>query len=128
MPLQAGQGSALCHWDTPEVLTIPAAPPSGQSRVDLIVCQVRDPDLDGGQNADFILTVVAGAPSTTAAARPGDKEAPDVGPEQQATAPAVPVNALALALVSVPGAACQPQRGVFLRSGGTDARPHRENV
>ena len=107
VPLQSGHGSALCHWDTAEAgppLLLDAAPPSGQSRVDLIVVQVRDPDLDGGLNSDFIITAVKGTPATLAAGKPGDKDA-DVGPEQHAAAPAVPPNALPLATVTVPGAA-----------------------
>jgi hypothetical protein len=88
VPLVTGQGAALCTWDAPEVVTIAAAPPSGQSRIDLIVVQVRDHDLDGGANNDFIVTSVLGTP---AASNP--------------VAPAVPVNALALCNVTVPGAA-----------------------
>ena len=88
VPLQSGQGSALCHWDAAELVTLDAAPGSGTSRIDLIVCQVRDHDLDGGDNNDFVLT-------------------PPVKGTAQATpvAPAVPANAFALAQVTVPGAA-----------------------
>src|SRR5215469_973317 len=64
VPLQSGQGAALCHWDAAEVVTLAAAPPSGQTRVDLIVAQVRDNALDGGGNNDFIITAVTGTPST----------------------------------------------------------------
>lgn len=81
--LQSGQGSALCHWDTAEVLTLDASPPSGQSRVDLIVCQVRDPDLDGGLNSDFVLMAVKGTPAAfTADTRPGDKEGDEPRPSR----------------------------------------------
>ena len=84
VPLQAGQGAALCHWDAAEVVTLAAAPGAGTSRIDLIVCQVRDAALDGGGNNDFVFAAVTGVP----AASPG--------------VPAVPTNALAVATVTVP--------------------------
>jgi hypothetical protein len=86
--LQAGQGSALCVWDAPETVTIAAAPPSGQSRIDLVVLQVRDNALDAGPNNDFVFAAVAG---TAVASNP--------------VAPAVPTNAYAMMQVLVPGAA-----------------------
>jgi hypothetical protein len=64
VPLQSGQYSALCRWDAAEVVSSPAAPAAGQSRIDLVVCQVRDPLLDSGVNNDFIFLVVAGTPTT----------------------------------------------------------------
>jgi len=85
VPLQSGQGAALCRWDAAEIVTIAAAPPSGQSRIDLIVVQVRDNTLDSGGNNDFIVTAVTGTPATTGAQ----------------VAPAVPANAYALAQVLV---------------------------
>jgi hypothetical protein len=88
VPLQAGQGSALCMWDANETVTIAAAPPSGQSRIDLVVAQVRDNALDSGGNNDFIFSAVTG---TAAASNPA--------------VPAVPTNAAAVAQVLVPGAA-----------------------
>ena len=106
VPLQPGQGSALCHWDAPEVVAIGAAPPSGQSRVDLIVCQVRDNAIDGGPNNDFVFVAVAGTPATMGAeSRPGDEDDDEPEAELQAVAPAVPQNSLAIAQVTVPGAA-----------------------
>jgi hypothetical protein len=87
-PLQAGQGVALCRWDAAEVVTIAAAPPSGQSRVDVVVAQVRDNALDSGGNNDFVFSAVTGTP---AASNP--------------TTPATPTNAYAVANVTVPGAA-----------------------
>ena len=87
VPLQSGQGSALCHWDAAEVVTLAAAPPSGQTRVDLIVCQVRDNALDAGGNNDFIITAVTGTPSTGFPA-----------------IPAAPTNAYALGTCTVGGA------------------------
>ena len=99
VPLASGQGVALCRWDASEV---PApdhspAPGSGTSRVDLVVVQVRDNALDSGADNDFILTTVKG----TAAALATTKD----GPMSTAVAPATPANALALATVTVPGAA-----------------------
>jgi len=86
VPLQAGQGVALCRWDAPEVpAALGAAPPTGQSRIDLIVVQVRDNALDAGPNNDFVMAVVAGTAATTGSQ----------------VAPAVPTNAYALAQVLV---------------------------
>jgi len=83
--LQAGQGVALCRWDAAEIVTIAAAPPAGQSRIDLIVVQVRDNALDAGGNNDFVMAVVTGTAATTGSQVP----------------PAVPTNAYALAQVLV---------------------------
>jgi hypothetical protein len=87
VPLQAGQGAALCRWDAAEVVTIAAAPASGQSRIDLICAQYRDNALDSGGNNDFVMIVVTG---TAAASNPAT--------------PATPTNALALASITVVGA------------------------
>jgi hypothetical protein len=80
--------SALCRWDAAEVVPLAAAPPSGQSRIDLIVAQVRDQVIDAGSNNDFVFLAVTGTP---AASNPA--------------APAVPANAYAVCAVTVPGAA-----------------------
>ena len=104
VPLQPGQGTALSHWDAAEVVTIPPAPPAGQTRQDLIVAQVRDTAIDGGPSNDFIFTVVAGTPAALRA-ETREEEGDEAEAEQQAVAPAVPANALALATVTVPGAA-----------------------
>jgi hypothetical protein len=88
VPLATGQGDALCSWDAPEIVTIAAAPGSGTSRIDLVVAQVRDPDLDGGANNDFVMAAVTGTP---AASNPA--------------VPATPANALVLYQITVPGAA-----------------------
>ena len=88
VPLAPGQGSALCRWDAAEVVTLDAAPPSGQSRIDVIVAQVRDTAIDAGPNTDFIFAVVKGTPAASAPA-----------------APATPANAYAMYAVTVPGAA-----------------------
>jgi hypothetical protein len=88
--LQAGQGTALCRWDAAEVPpALAASPPSGQSRIDVIVAQVRDNALDAGGNNDFVFATVTGTPATTGTQ----------------TVPATPVNAYAMANVTVPGAA-----------------------
>ena len=42
-------------------------PASGQSRLDLIVVQVRDNAIDAGANNDFIVTNVTGVAATTRA-------------------------------------------------------------
>ena len=99
VPLAAGNGGALCTWDAPEPVTLAAAPGSGTSRIDLIVVQVRDPDLDAGANGDFIVTAVKGIAAAF-----------DAGAKDEASAfagapPAVPANALAICQVLVPGAA-----------------------
>lgn len=70
VPLQAGQGSALCRWDAAEVVTLTAAPPSGQQRWDLVVCQVRDTDLGGGPDNDFVFAAVTGVPAASSPAIP----------------------------------------------------------
>jgi hypothetical protein len=87
VPLQAGANSALCAWDAAEVVTSPAAPPAGNTRIDLIILQVRDPQLDAGINNDFIFQVLSGAPSTGTP-----------------VAPTVPTNALAVCQYTVPAA------------------------
>ena len=98
VPLQAGQNVALCRWDAAEVVTLTAAPPSGQSRIDLIVAQVRDNAIDGGPNNDFIFTAIAGTPAAT-------------GP----VAPVAPPNALGVYTVPVAGAAANLNASVLSR-------------
>lgn len=98
VPLQAGQGSALCRWDAAEVVTLAAAPGPGQTRWDFVVCQVRDHDLGGGPDNDFIFTTATGTPGTSALGKPGE----EMTPEQQAvTFPAIPANSVPVALVNV---------------------------
>ena len=86
-PTANNTGSVLCYSDAVEVVTATAAPASGQSRIDLVVCQPRGNDLDGGTKNDCVLAVVAGV-----AATPGSQ-----------VAPAVPVGAVALAQVAIAG-------------------------
>jgi hypothetical protein len=85
--LASSAGTALCRWDAPEVVTLTAAPPSGQSRIDVIVIQVRDAALDAGANNDFIVQAIAGTPATTGSQ----------------VAPAVPNNAYAVAQLTIAG-------------------------
>src|SRR6516162_1519466 len=87
VPLTAGQGSEFSRWDATETVTVAAAPPSGQSRIDVVVLQVRDNQLDAGPNNDFVFNVVQGTP---AASNPA--------------VPATPSNALAMVNVTVVGA------------------------
>jgi hypothetical protein len=87
--LASAAGSALCRWDAAEIVTLTAAPPSGSSRIDLVVLQVRDNTLDAGGNNDFIFQAIAGAGGTPG---PG-------------AVPAVPTNAYAVAQLTIPGGA-----------------------
>lgn len=98
IPTANATGTVLCAWDAPETVTLDPAPPSGTNRIDLVVCQARGNDLDGGVNNDFVITFAKGA---------------DGG-----AAPAVPANAVALAQVTVPGGA-----GSIVAGNITDARP-----
>lgn len=99
VPLQPGQGSAVCRWDAAEIVALD--PGSAQARVDLIVAQVRDASIDGGANNDFVFVAVKGTP---AASNP--------------VAPAVPANALAITAVPVAAGAVN-LNGVAL----TERRP-----
>jgi hypothetical protein len=69
-PAANNTGSVLCYSDAVEVVTSTAAPASGNTRIDLIVCQPRGNDLDGGANNDFVFTVVAGTATTGTPATP----------------------------------------------------------
>jgi hypothetical protein len=88
VPCGPATGGYLCRWNTAEVVTLTASPPSGQSRIDLIVCQVRDNQIDSGGNNDFLFNAVAGVP---AASNPA--------------VPATPTNSYPMCSVLVPGAA-----------------------
>lgn len=85
IPTANNTGSVLCSSDATEQVTLPTAPGAGLNRIDMIICQARGNDLDGGSNNDFIFTYVQG----TAAASPVE--------------PAVPSYATPLATVSVAG-------------------------
>jgi hypothetical protein len=81
--------SELCRWDAAEVVTLSAAPPSGSSRIDLVVLQVRDNAIDSGGNNDFVFQAIAGAVATPG---PG-------------AVPVVPNNAYPICQLTVPGGA-----------------------
>jgi hypothetical protein len=103
VPTANATGTALCASDAVEIVTLTAAPPSGNDRCDLIICQVRANDLDGGANNDFIFTRVTGAPY--------------VPPFVAGNQPATPANAVALARIIVNGgsAAINPANITDLR-------------
>lgn len=86
--LSAGNNTALCKWDAAEVVTLAAAPASGNTRIDLVVVTVRDSAIDAGSNNDFIVTAVTGTPSTGTPA-----------------VPAVPNNSYCICQVTVIGGA-----------------------
>jgi hypothetical protein len=85
VPTATNTGSVLCSSTATEEVTLAVAPASGSNRIDLVVCQARGNDLDGGANNDFVFAAVTG----TASASPA--------------VPAVPNNAVALAQVFVAG-------------------------
>jgi hypothetical protein len=82
VPTANATGTLVCTSDAVEPVALAAAPGTN-SRIDLVVCQARGNDLDGGANNDFIFAAVTG----TVAASP--------------VAPAVPANAVALAQIAV---------------------------
>ena len=100
VPTANNTGTVVCASDAVEPVTLAAAPGSGSNRYDLIICQARGNDLDGGANNDFLFTTVTG----TAAASP--------------SVPAVPSNAVALAQVYIPGGSASVTAGNI-----TDVRP-----
>ena len=63
------QGRYLCYSDAVTNLALSAAPPSGQSRIDLICATARDSVVVGADD-DWILQVVAGTPTTGTPAVP----------------------------------------------------------
>jgi hypothetical protein len=100
VPTPNNTGSVLCTSDAVEQVTLTAAPAAGNNRIDLVVCQARGNDLDGGTNNDFIFTNVSG----TVAASP--------------TPPAVPAGSVALAQVYVGGGVA-----AIVPANITDQRP-----
>jgi hypothetical protein len=99
-PTANSTGVTLCTSDAQETVTLAAAPASGTNRYDLVICQPRGNDLDGGANNDFIFTSVTGS----AAATP--------------TVPATPANAVAVAQIYVPGGSASVVAGNIV-----DVRP-----
>jgi hypothetical protein len=102
VPLVGGVGSVLCVSDDVETVTLPPAPGAGVDRIDLVICQARGADIDGGANDDFLYTSVQGAPTAP-----------------PAVAPPVPANAVALGSVYLVGgsAAVDPAKITDLRPG-----------
>jgi hypothetical protein len=96
VPSQNNTGSTLCVSDAVETVTSPTAPASGTNRIDVVVCQARGNDLDGGTNNDWLFQVVAGTP----AASP--------------TVPATPAGAVAIAQITVIGGAASLAAGNLL--------------
>jgi hypothetical protein len=94
-------GSVVCSSDAVEFVTLAAAPGTN-SRIDLVVCQPRGTDLDGGPNNDYIFTTVAG----TVAASP--------------VAPAVPDGTVAIAQITVAAGTATITAGMI-----SDRRPPR---
>jgi hypothetical protein len=93
VPASNNTGSLLCVSDAVEPVTLAAAPGSGSNRYDLVICQARGNDLDGGTNNDFLFTTVTG----TAAATP--------------SVPATPNYATVLAQIYVPGGSASVTAG-----------------
>jgi hypothetical protein len=91
VPSANNTGTALCVSDAVENLALdPAVHPPNQERCDLIICQARGADLDGGTDNDFIFAFVTGVPY-----------APPFDPVRDT--PATPPGALALARAIVVG-------------------------
>jgi hypothetical protein len=100
VPTLNNTGSSLCTSDAVEQVTLTAAPPSGQNRIDLIICRPRAADIDGSSNNDFIFDLVTGTPGTSA------------------TVPATPAGTVALAQVAVAGGVA-----AITNANITDVRP-----
>lgn len=59
------QGKYLCLSDAVTNVPIATAPGTGNSRIDIIVAQVRDDDQDSGGNSDWIITAITGTPGSS---------------------------------------------------------------
>jgi len=59
----AGQGVYLVTSDAVESVTLDSSPPSGQSRIDLVIARVRDSSVTGSDD-DMIFDKVTGTPSS----------------------------------------------------------------
>jgi hypothetical protein len=68
-----GQGTYLCTNTAVANVSIGAAPSAGTTRLDLIVAEVRDGDVNAGPNNDWLISVIAG----TAASTPVEPTVPD---------------------------------------------------
>jgi hypothetical protein len=102
VPTVNNSGSTLCVSDAVEQVALPPAPAAGLNRIDLITCNPRGNDLDGGQNNDFIFGSVQGAEAATP------------------VAPATPAGRVALAQIYLVGgsAAIDPARITDVRPSG----------
>ena len=109
VPSQNNTGTTLCTSDAVEQIVIPAAPPSGQNRIDLVICQPRGTDLDGGANNDWIWTSVQGSPATAGSETP----------------PATPAGAVQVAQVRITGGSAALVAGNIFdtRPGGLSLPP-----
>src|SRR5215469_5325493 len=96
------EGSYHFWSDAVENPPIAASPPSGQSRIDLVVAQIQNDYIDGSGNNDFLITTVQGTPATTGSQ----------------TAPALPPNCMQLAQVLV-----GPLVNTIVNANITDVRP-----
>jgi len=67
------QGSYVCWSDAVENPSVTASPPAGQSRIDSVIVQVRDDNIIGGGNNDFLVTIITGTPAAT-----GSQHAPTI--------------------------------------------------
>jgi hypothetical protein len=81
----ANEGAYYLWSDAVENVVIAAAPGAGQERYDVIVAQVRNGFIDGGNNNDFLFTKIQGTAAATGSA----------------TVPAIGTNQLKLAQVLV---------------------------
>jgi hypothetical protein len=100
VPTLNSTGSSLCTSDAVEQVTLDPAPPSGQNRIDLVICRPRAADIDGSPNDDFIFDHVAGTAGTSA------------------SIPATPAGTVALAQVAVGGGVAS-----ITNANITDVRP-----
>jgi hypothetical protein len=100
-------GSVLCVSDAVETVTLDPAPPTGNSRYDLIICHPRAADIDGGSDNDFIFDNVSGVAGTSPAI------------------PATPAGTVALARILVAGGSASiPSANITdIRPGGLGGRP-----
>jgi len=98
----ANQGNYEIFSDAVDNVTIPTAPGAGQSRIDLVIAQVRDAFVDSGGFSDFIFTTVTGTAAATGSQ----------------VAPTAPADSMTLAQVLV-----GPQVTSIVTANITDSRP-----
>jgi hypothetical protein len=110
VPSANNTGTVLCVSDAVENLTLDPAPAAGLDRNDLVICQSRGADLDGGTDNDFVFAFITGTPYDPA----GTRLVPDTPP-----------GAVALAEVGIVGgsAAINPAYVTDRRPGGLAVAP-----